>query len=248
MPLLQLVDPPSAVTLPTGGHWVHAVAGLLIAQMRWQLFKAGKSTIARQAEAAILEECHNYGSKRAIEAARGTGAEGDPRGDFQAFCGDMVGKALGQGRYGNADGITLVRGGLVQTAWAERYGFDAPHPACPAFTHFLKQWLFNYGPLYATLDGTALQSYTSGVLTNPASDGSEEPVERNAGVLVVGYCDRTVDESQGGVVYQTGHWICRMDLGQGTACGEGGFVRVAYGALGINDAMQFVVVRLSERR
>jgi len=216
--------------------------------MRWQLWKAGRSTIARQAEACIVEECHNYASKLAFEVTRGGKPGGEKVASFQGFCQAMTGKPLGRGRYTNADGIQLVHCGLVQTAWAERYGFDAPLPACAAFTHFLKQWVFNHGPLYATIDGTLLQTYTSGVITAPASDGTGEPITRNCGVLVVGYCDRTIDtaSTSSGVNYQTGHWLCRVDLGQGSSCGEGGFVRIAYGALGINDAMQFVVVRLND--
>ena len=35
--------------------------------------------------------------------------------------------------------------------------------------------------------------------------------------------------------------------GVGNTFGEGGFFRVAYGALGINDSMQFMVVRLVEQ-
>jgi len=254
LPLLRLVDPPIQIGLmPSGGHWAYSAAGVIIAQMRWQLWKAGRTT-DRQAEAAIIEECHNYGSRLAFQAKPQRDGRGDATkeplesteiGNFAGFSRAMAGQVMGQSRYGVGGGVRIVQTGLVQSAWFERYGFDAPLPSSAAFTQFLKQWLFNYGPLYATIDGLQLHTYSSGVITQPTSDGSEEPIKRNCAVLVVGYCDATVDANSSTPNYATGHWLCRTDLGAGPGFGEGGFFRVAYGALGINDAMQFMVVRLN---
>lgn len=232
LPMLRLVDTPLEISnAPAGGYWAYSVAGLIIAQQRWLLWKANRSSVDRMAEACIFEELHNYACNRSPDKLRPGEEVPKHMGDMALFAQRMRGMVIGSNRYGG--GVKVLQSGLVQTAWAERYGYDAPHPSCAAFTHFLKQWLFNYGPLFATIDGSALHLYTGGILTHPSGDSSAEPATRNCGVLVVGYCDS--------------HWICRADLGVGNTFGEGGFFRVAYGALGINDSMQFMVVRLVEQ-
>jgi len=249
-PMLRLVDSPTEMhNMPHGGSWAYAIAGVIIAQMRWKLWKAGSSPIDTHMEACIQEELHNFACDAAVGAMRSPCEEvaaAEAVGDFARFAASVQGNISSRASRVFCAGIKVTRSGLLQTSWAERYGFDAPHPTCAAFTHFVKQWLFNYGPLYATMDGSALQYYTGGILSAPAADPSTEPVARTCGVLVVGYHDTEVGED-GKESCSVGHWLCRSDMGAGATFGEMGFFRVAYGALGINDAVQFMVLELCEK-
>eukprot|EP00658_Telonema_sp_P-2_P073436 TRINITY_DN6250_c0_g1_i1.p1 TRINITY_DN6250_c0_g1~~TRINITY_DN6250_c0_g1_i1.p1 ORF type:complete len:543 (-),score=89.63 TRINITY_DN6250_c0_g1_i1:283-1911(-) len=189
---------------------------MLLAQWTWLNWKQGGQELDLSARAEL---------RKAVQHA--TRVAGECAG-FTDLAKVLKGKCIGRR---DCPELLCAEFGLVQTAWRQRYGFDAPEPSTVSFSHFLKQWLFNHGPLIASIDGTqAIQHYHAGVLVDEATTVTR----RNLYVLVIGY----QDHSNG-----SGHWICRPNPNWGNSFGEDGCIRIQYGALGVNQAMGFMICR-----
>ena len=158
--MLQLVDshPKHRETrlTPAGS----ALSSVILAQWRWLNWKMVGDPLSASVETNI--------DRALLEATRIAGES--------AGCSELASSLKGNciTRHGALD-LYCAEYALLQTSWIERYrslyaplcvtvrryGFDAPLPASLAFTHFCKQWLFNYGPLMASIDAShgRIQNY-----------------------------------------------------------------------------------------